>query len=591
MFRTNTCGELNKEFIGKEVTLSGWCDTVRDHGNLTFIDLRDRYGITQVVLDHKKSEAIAKIGKDARKEFVLKVSGTVKQRPEGTVKKDVSTGEIELDVENVDVLSIAKPLPIDLTDRTETNDELLLKYRYLALRKNKAREILFERQKTIKSARDFLIEEGFIEIETPILAKSTPEGARDYLVPSRVNQGKFYALPQSPQIFKQLSMIAGFDKYFQFARCFRDEDLRADRQPEFTQIDMEMSFVEQDDILDVCERMMQRVMKEVKDYDLPAPFPRMTYEEAMETYGIDKPDTRFELKLIDATELGKGEFNAFNEVITNSGIIRALNVKGKAEMSRKEIAKLEDFVKIYKAKGLANMKFVDGKFEGSIVKFFSEGILNKLKEVSKAEDGDLVLIVADTKKNVVYDSLGNLRNKLGKDFDLIDKTKWNWLWVTDFPMFEWLEDENRLKAMHHPFTSPKKEDMHLLETEPLKMYSDAYDLVLNGYEITSGSIRIHDPVLQAKIFKVLGISDEEAKERFGFFVEAFKYGTPPHGGLAPGLDRLLMLLNGTDDIRDVLAFPKNKAAESPMEDSPANVSQKQLDELALMINLPEEEKQ
>jgi aspartyl-tRNA synthetase len=591
MFRTNTCGELNKEFIGKEVTLSGWCDTVRDHGNLTFIDLRDRYGITQVVLDHKKSEAIAKIGKDARKEFVIKVSGTVKQRPEGTVKKDVFTGEIELAVENVEVLSIAKPLPIDLTDRTETNDELLLKYRYLALRKNKAREILFERQKTIKSARDFLIEEGFIEIETPILAKSTPEGARDYLVPSRVNQGKFYALPQSPQIFKQLSMIAGFDKYFQFARCFRDEDLRADRQPEFTQIDMEMSFVEQDDILDVCERMMQRVMKEVKDHDLPVPFPRMTYEEAMGTYGIDKPDTRFELKLIDATELGKGEFNTFNEVIANGGIIRALNVKGQAEVSRKEIAKLEEFVKIYKAKGLANMKFVGGKFEGSIAKFFSEEQLNKLKESSKAEDGDLVLIVADAKKNVVYDSLGNLRNKLGKDLDLIDKTKWNWLWVTDFPMFEWLEDENRLKAMHHPFTSPKKEDMHLIDTEPLKMYSDAYDLVLNGYEITSGSIRIHNSELQAKIFKTLGISDEEAKERFGFFVEAFKYGTPPHGGLAPGLDRLLMLLNGTDDIRDVLAFPKNKAAESPMEESPANVSQKQLDELALMINLPEEEKQ
>ena len=591
MFRTNTCGELSKEFIGKEVTLSGWCDTVRDHGNLTFIDLRDRYGITQVVLDHKKSEAIAKIGKDARKEFVLKVSGTVKQRPEGTVKKDVSTGEIELDVENVEVLSIAKPLPIDLTDRTETNDELLLKYRYLALRKNKAREILFKRQKIIKSARDFLIEDGFIEIETPILAKSTPEGARDYLVPSRVNQGKFYALPQSPQIFKQLSMIAGFDKYFQFARCFRDEDLRADRQPEFTQIDIEMSFVEQDDIMDVCERMMQRVMKEVKDHDLPAPFPRMTYEEAMETYGIDKPDTRFELKLIDATELGKGEFNAFNEVITNDGIIRALNVKGKAEMSRNEIAKLEDFVKIYKAKGLANLKFVGGKFEGSIAKFFSEGILNKLKEVSNAEDGDLVLIVADVKKNVVYDSLGNLRNKLGKDLDLIDKTKWNWLWVTDFPMFEMDEENNKLKAMHHPFTSPKKEDMHLIETEPLKMYSDAYDLVLNGTEITSGSIRIHNSELQAKIFKTLGISDEEAKERFGFFVEAFKYGTPPHGGLAPGLDRLVMLLCGTDDIRDVLAFPKNKAAESPMENSPSNVPQKQLDELALMINLPEEEKQ
>jgi len=591
MFRTNTCGELNKEFIGKEVTLSGWCDTVRDHGNLTFIDLRDRYGITQVVLDHKKSEEIAKIGKDVRKEFVIKVSGTVKQRPEGTVKKDLATGEIELDVANVDVISVAEPLPVDLTDRTNTSEELLLKYRYLQLRKSELQKILMLRHKTIKVVRDFCDEEGFIEIETPILAKSTPEGARDYLVPSRVNKGRFYALPQSPQLFKQLTMVSGFDKYVQIARCFRDEDLRADRQPEFTQIDMEMSFVEQSDIFVVNEKLVKRVWKEIKGIDLQVPFPIMTYEEAMETYGIDKPDTRFELKLIDATELGKGEFNAFNEVITNGGIIRALNVKGQAEMSRKEIAKLEDFVKIYKAKWLANMKFVDGKFEGSIAKFFSEEQLNKLKEICQAEDGDLLLIVADVKKNVVYDSLGNLRNKLGKMFDLIDTSKWNFLWVTDFPMFEWSEEFQRIQAMHHPFTSPKKSDLGILEDAPLKVKSDAYDLVLNGYELGGGSIRIHDPLLQKRIFNVLKISDEVAKEKFGFFLEAFKYGAPPHGGLGFGLDRVIMLLAGTDNIRDVIAFPKNKAAESPMEESPSNVSQKQLDELALMLNLPEEEKQ
>ena len=590
-YRTNTCGELTLKEESNEVTLIGWVDTVRDHGNLTFIDLRDRYGITQIVLDHQKDGVIASIGKEARKEFVIQIKGKVKKRPDGTVKKDLTTGEIEIDASEAKVITKSEPMPVDLNDRINTSEELLLKYRYLALRKEELQNILILRHKTVKVVRDFCDEEGFIEIETPILAKSTPEGARDYLVPSRINPGRFYALPQSPQLFKQLLMIAGFDKYVQISKCFRDEDLRADRQPEFTQIDIELSFVEQKDILAVNERLIKRVWKEIKGVELNKPFPIMTYDEVLGTYGVDSPDTRFGLELINLTEvLSKGEFNVFNKIVKKGGIIKAINLKGKSDLSRKEISKLEDLIKIYRAKGLVTLKLVEGKFESNIVKFFSEEILKELTEKTKVEDGDILLIVADNEK-IVNDSLGNLRNELGKIYDLIDKTKWNFLWVVDFPMFEYSEEFKRLQAMHHPFTSPKKEDLDILEEKPLEVKSDAYDLVLNGCELGGGSIRIHDPVLQKRIFNTLKISDEDAQEKFGFFLDAFKYGAPPHGGLAFGLDRIIMLLAGTANIRDVIAFPKNKAAESPMDGSPGKVDSKQLEELSLIINLPEEEKQ
>jgi len=543
------------------------------------------------VLDHKKDETIAIVGKESRKEFVIQIKGKVKKRPEGTEKKDLLTGEIEIDVDEAKVITKADPIPVDLNDRINTSEELLLKYRYLALRKEELQKILMLRHKTVKVVRDFCDEEGFIEIETPILAKSTPEGARDYLVPSRGSPGRFYALPQSPQLFKQLSMIAGFDKYMQIAKCFRDEDLRADRQPEFTQIDIEMSFVEQQDIIEVNERLIQRIWKDIKGVELQTPFPIMTYDEAMEKYGVDAPDTRFGLELINLTEtLSKGEFEVFNEVVAKGGIIKVINLEGKANLSRNEISKLEEVVKIYRAKGLATLKLVDGKFESNIVNFFSEDILNELKEKTNAKDNDILLIVADVPK-VVNDSLGNLRNELAKNYDLIEKDKWNFLWVVDFPMFDFSEEFNRIQAMHHPFTSPKKEDLGLLESDPMKVKSDAYDLVLNGYEIGGGSIRIHDPQLQKRIFNTLKISDEDAQEKFGFFLDAFKYGAPPHGGLAFGLDRLIMLLAGTTNIRDVIAFPKNKAAESPMDGSPGKVDSKQLEELNLIVNLPEEEKQ
>jgi aspartyl-tRNA synthetase len=590
MYRTNTCGELTLAQEDAEVTLAGWCDTVRDHGNITFVDLRDRYGITQVVLDHLKSEEIASVAKKARKEFVIQIKGLVKKRPVGTEKKDMFTGEIEIDVLSAKILTQSESLPIDLTNRTNTSEDLLLKYRYLNLRKKEMQDKFLLRHKIVKSVREFYDAENFIEIETPILAKSTPEGARDYLVPSRVNPGRFYALPQSPQLFKQLIMISGFDRYVQIAKCFRDEDLRADRQPEFTQIDVEMSFVDQEDIIEIHERLMKKVWKDILNVDLSLPFPRMSYDEAMDKYGIDKPDLRFDLELIELTQiLSKDEFNVFNEIAKNGGLIKGINLKGKADFSRSEISKLEDVVKIYKAKGLATIKMVDGKFESNIVKFFKEDTLAKLAQVANLENGDILLVVAD-KEKIVYDALGNLRNYLGKEFNLIDKNKWAFVWVTDFPMFEIAEEDNRIKALHHPFTSPKKEDLSFLESDPLKVKSDAYDLALNGFELGGGSIRIYNPLLQKRVFNVLKITDEDADEKFGFFLEAFKYGAPPHGGLAFGLDRLVMLMSGSTDIRDTIAFPKNKAAVSPMDGSPGAVSQKQMDELFLASTVVEEEK-
>ncbi len=590
MHRTNTCGELNSSFVGKEITLIGWVDTVRDHGNVTFVDLRDRYGITQVVIDHKKSDIIATLAKKIRKEFVLKIVGVVKSRPSGTEKKDLATGEIEVDSSVVEIITESLPVPIDLTGRTETNEDMMLKYRYLALRMPELQKNIIMRHKVVKLVRDYLDENGFIEIETPVLAKSTPEGARDYLVPSRVNPGKFFALPQSPQLFKQLLMIGGFDKYFQIAKCFRDEDLRADRQPEFTQIDMEMSFLEQKDLMELNEGLMKRIWKEFLGIDLVTPFPVMDYSEAIRAYGVDRPDTRFEMLLVDLTEeMGKSEFNAFNTVVANKGIIKAINVKGKSDYSRKEISELEDFVKIYKANGLANLKMVDGKLDGTIAKFFTSDQLQKVIAKTNAKEGDLILICAG-KERVVNDGLGYLRVHLGKKLGLIKENQFNFLWVNDFPMFEWDETEGKVSATHHPFTSPKPEHIDLLETEPLKMKANAYDLVLNGIELGGGSIRIHDPKVQARVFKTIGLSEEEAKQKFGFFLEAFNYGAPIHGGLAFGLDRMIMLITGAESLREVIAFPKNKAAASLMDDSPSEVSDKQLKELHINLDIVKEEK-
>ncbi|HZX34560.1 MAG TPA: aspartate--tRNA ligase [archaeon] len=588
MYRTFNCGELGVKNAGKKAVLAGWVDSRRDHGSLTFIELRDRYGTTQVVLNPEKNKVVHETGKKLRREFVVQVEGAVRKRPKGTENRKLSTGEIEVEAEKLSVLSASEPLPIEISDLNQSSEEARLKHRYLDLRNPSMQASIIARHKITKIVRDFYDENGFLDIETPILAKSTPEGARDYLVPSRVNPGKFFALPQSPQIFKQLLMLSGFDRYMQVARCFRDEDLRADRQPEFTQIDVEMSFVDENDVMEVHERLMQRVFKEFLGVKLKTPFPKLSYDEAIAKYGIDRPDTRFGLELADVTKiLSETEFNAFKVVVAGGGIIKAINVPGKADFSRKDLQDLEDFVKIYKAKGLAAFKVSGAGVEGAIVKFFSQKVLQEFVKAVGAKENDLVVVVAGAPK-VVNDSLGFLRNHLAGKLGLIKKGEWNFIWVKDFPMFDWSEEEQKLNAMHHPFTSPKKEDLELIEKEPLKVRSNAYDLVLNGVEIGGGSIRIHTPELQSRVFSALGIKEEAAKEKFGFMLEAFKYGAPPHGGIAFGLDRFVMLLVGAETIREVIAFPKNKAAVSLMDGSPGNVDEKQLKELSIKLDLPEE---
>lgn len=576
---------LNLSQVGKEVTLYGWVSKVRNLGGLLFVDLRDRSGIVQLVI-HPESEYY-ETATTLRNEFVIKVQGIVSERE--SKNKNIPTGEIEIEVSSLEILNKAHDLPFEISDHTTALEDTRLKYRYLDLRRPVLQQNLMIRHHIMTSVREYLNQLDFVEVETPVLFKSSPEGARDYLVPSRVNKGKFYALPQSPQLLKQLLMIGGMERYYQIAKCFRDEDLRADRQPEFTQIDLEMSFVDQDDIMTLTEEMIKKVFKDVKNIDIQTPLLRMTYEEAINTYGSDKPDLRFDMKIQDITDVFVNtSFQVFRNVLENHGIINALVVKNKADLySRKKLDQLTEFVKTYRVSGLAYLKYNGGEWTGSIRKVLSDEELNQIYTKLGIEENDLVLIVADQKK-LVKISLGALRLKLGKDLELIHPDDYKLLWVVDFPVFEYSEEEGRYMACHHPFTMPYEEDIDKLKTQPDAARAKAYDIVINGYEVGGGSIRIHQADIQEKMFDALGFTKESAQEKFGFFMDAFAYGTPPHGGLALGLDRLTMLLAGTDNIRDVIAFPKTASASDLMSDAPNIVDSKQLEELSIAITKKDE---
>ncbi|MGF3103838.1 aspartate--tRNA ligase [Rossellomorea sp. DUT-2] len=584
--RTAYCGDITESYIGEKITIKGWVQKRRDLGGLIFIDLRDREGIVQVVFNPDLSGEALALAEKIRNEYVLSVTGTVVARGEGTVNPNLKTGKVEIHVEEVQIINEAKTPPFMIDDQMEVSDDVRLKYRYIDLRRPAMMETLRMRHNVTTSFRTFLNENGFLDVETPILTKSTPEGARDYLVASRVHQGEFYALPQSPQIFKQLLMVSGFDRYYQIARCFRDEDLRADRQPEFTQIDMEMSFMDTEQIITLVEDMMKKLMSDVKDHNVQLPFQRMTYDDAMSRYGSDKPDTRFGMELIDVSEIVKESgFKVFAGAVTSGGQVKLINVKGGAsQYSRKDIDGLTEFVSRYGAKGLAWLKVEEEGLKGPISKFVTEEDAAQISASANAEAGDLLLFVAD-KKSVVADALGALRLKLGKELKLIDETKFNFLWVTDWPLLEFDEGENRYYAAHHPFTMPVREDLERFETDPSSVRAEAYDLVLNGYELGGGSLRIYERDIQEKMFKVLGFSKEEAEKQFGFLLEAFEYGTPPHGGIALGLDRLVMLLAGRTNLRDTIAFPKTASASCVLTDAPGEVSEAQLKELSLSLDV------
>ncbi|MCI2803081.1 aspartate--tRNA ligase [Staphylococcus pettenkoferi] len=583
--RTTYCGLITEEYLEQEVTLKGWVHNRRDLGGLIFVDLRDREGHVQIVFNPSFSEEALQVAETVRSEYVVEVQGVVKKRDPETVNPKIKTGNVEVQVSNIEIINKSQTPPFAINEENINVDEnVRLKYRYLDLRRQELAQTFKMRHQTTKSIREYLDGAGFYDVETPVLTKSTPEGARDYLVPSRVHEGEFYALPQSPQIFKQLLMISGFDKYYQIVKCFRDEDLRADRQPEFTQVDIEMSFVDQEDVIEMGEELLQKIVKDVKGVELEGAFPRMTYAEAMSRYGSDKPDTRFGMELIDVSELGETmDFKVFSNAVNSGGQVKAIVVEDAADKyTRKDIDKLMEFVNIYGAKGLAWVKVTDDGLNGPIARFFEEEHVSRLSELTQAKSGDIVFFVADSVK-VVAQSLGALRLKLARELDLIDESKLNFLWVTDWPLLEYDEDAKRYVAAHHPFTSPKEEDIAKLDSEPENAQANAYDIVLNGYELGGGSIRIHNEDLQAKMFEVLGFTEEQAREQFGFLLDAFKYGAPPHGGIALGLDRLVMLLTGRTNLRDTIAFPKTASATCLLTDAPSEVSDKQLDELSLRI--------
>ena len=582
--RTHTNGELRKSHVGKVVNLNGWVNTVRLHGQVVFVDLRDRYGKTQIIFDADIFPDDLEAVKKLSMEDVLSVTGTVHARSKSAMNPNMGTGEIEVLVTDYTMLKEAAPLPFVLSDRDKAEENLRLKYRYLELRMEELQKNILIRHNTYQATRSYLSEKKFVEVETPFLMQSTPEGARDYLVPSRIHQGKFYALPQSPQIYKQILMISGYDRYFQIVKCFRDEDLRADRQPEFTQIDIEMSFVDEEDVFKNIEGLTGHLFKKIRNIDLLQPFHRLTYAEAMETYGSDKPDLRYNLKLKDVKEFtDASDFNAFKSAEKVKGLV----VSGGGKYSRKTIDDFTDFVKTHKAKGLAWMKGENGQFEGGISKFFHEGLQKQMFADLDVNNGDILFMIGDS-SDITLNALGHLRTKIAKHESLADQNEFKPVWVTEFPMFEYDEDAERFIAMHHPFTAPRQQDISLLESDPSNALSRGYDLTMNGYEIAGGSIRIHSPKVQEKVFSLLGLSHDEAVEKFGFLVEALTYGAPPHGGIAFGFDRLVMLLAGTENIRDVIAFPKTTTATSIMDKSPSNVSEVQLDELGIKIKGNEE---